>query len=164
VVPFEAALWPAAFVTVQGEGTIGPVKLPVVAAAPGVFTTNGSGKGQGAILNQDGTINSSSNPAARGSVISVFMTGAGAMTPYIAVGSLGPLSPPFPKPVQGIAASIGTVNAPVMFVGQAPGLIAGAVQLNLQIPSDAPRGATTLTVYVGGYVSQLYSDVSVQVR
>jgi uncharacterized protein (TIGR03437 family) len=41
--------------------------LPVVPAEPGLFTADGTGKGQGAILNQDYSVNSASKPAAAGS-------------------------------------------------------------------------------------------------
>jgi len=38
---------------------------------------NQSGNGQGAILNQDNTVNGPGNPAATGSVIQIFATGEG---------------------------------------------------------------------------------------
>jgi len=142
--------------TVQSNGsigpTLGPIKLPVVVAAPGIFTANASGSGQAAILNQDSTVNSASNPAPRGSIVSVFLTGTGALSPSIADGSLGPLVPPFPVTVAGVSANIGGVNARVTFAGQAPGLIAGAAQVNIQIPQNASVGsAIATTIYVGDY-------------
>jgi uncharacterized protein (TIGR03437 family) len=157
VVPFEVIPGLAIPVTVQsGEQTSGPVKLPVAVAAPGIFAVNGSGTGQAAILNQDTTVNSPSNPAARGSIVSVFMTGAGSLNPPLADGSLGPLSPPFPVPVAGVVITIGSVNAPITFVGQAPGLIAGATQVNVQVPRNAPVGAAIpITIYAAFYASQL---------
>ena len=51
------------------------------AADPGVFTLNGMKIGDAAVLNQDGTINSPANPAVPGSVISIFATGGGKLTP-----------------------------------------------------------------------------------
>jgi uncharacterized protein (TIGR03437 family) len=144
------------FATVQsGEQTLGPIKLPVVAVSPGVFTVNGSGSGQGAILNQDSSVNSPSNPAARGSLVSVYMTGAGALNPPLADGVPGPSTAPFPMPVASVSATIGGVDAPVAFAGQAPGLIAGATQVNLQIPQTTPVGATVpIIVYAAGYASE----------
>jgi uncharacterized protein (TIGR03437 family) len=157
VVPFEVIPGLAIPVTVQsGEQTLGPVKLPVAVAAPGIFAVNGSGTGQAAILNQDTTVNSPSNPAARGSIVSVFMTGAGSLNPPLADGSLGPLSPPFPVPVAGVVVTIGSVNAPIAFVGQAPGLVAGATQVNVQVPQNAPVGAAIpVMIYAAFYASQL---------
>ena len=133
VVPFVVTPGQNTFVSVQSAGqTIGPVKLPVVAAAPGLFTMTQNGTGQAAILNQDYSVNSASNPAPRGSFVAVYLTGTGALDPRIADGSLGPMSPPFPAPTAGITAAIGGVAATVLFKGQAPGLIAGATQVNVQ--------------------------------
>jgi uncharacterized protein (TIGR03437 family) len=156
VVPFEVIPGLPTFVTVQSGGqTLGPIKLPVVVAAPGIFTTNQSGGGQAAILNQDSTANSPSNPAARGSIVSVYMTGAGALNPFINDGSLGPLIPPFSAPLAPVSATVGGMDAPIIFAGQAPGLIAGATQVNVQIPQNAPIGvAIPITIYVADYSSQ----------
>lgn len=94
-------------VTVQsGDQTIGPVKLPVVAAAPGIFTANASGSGQAAVLNQDSSVNSPANPASRGSYISVFLTGTGMLDQPLPDGSLGPVAPPFPKLVAPVGATV----------------------------------------------------------
>jgi uncharacterized protein (TIGR03437 family) len=166
VVPFEVTPGLATFATVQSGGqTLGPLKLPVVVSAPGIFTMSATGSGQAAILNQDSTVNSPSNPAPRGSIVSVYMTGVGALNPFIADGSLGPLSPPFPKPMAAVSAIIGSVNAPIKFVGQAPGLIAGATQVNVQIPQNAPVGAAIpITIYAAGYASQWMQSVTMAVR
>lgn len=166
VVPFEVTPGFPTFVTVQsGAGTLGPLKLPVAVAAPGIFTTNQSGMGQAAILNQDSTPNSVSNPAARDSIVSVYMTGAGALNPFIVDGSLGPLSPPFPAPLASLSATVGSVDAPIMFAGQAPGLIAGVTQVNVRIPQNAPIGAAIpITLYVADYSSQYLQTVTMAVR
>jgi len=147
VVPFEVED-PVAIAVSSGTETTGFVKLPAVDAVPGVFTIDESGSGQAAALNQDGTVNSPSNPAARGSVVSLWTTGTGLLTPAIADGSLGPLGAPFPVPVLGVSAIIGSANgypptipAPVVWVGQAPALIAGVTQVNLGIPSNAATGS-----------------------
>ena len=52
--------------------------LLVSAAAPGIFTANQAGTGQAAVLNQDFTINSSSNPAPVGSIDFDLRHGTGA--------------------------------------------------------------------------------------
>jgi len=76
--------------------------------------------GQAAVLNHDGTVNGASNPAPRGTVISVYMTGTGALMPAIADGSLRPVTAPYPTTVQKISAQIGYGIALVIFAGQAP--------------------------------------------
>jgi len=166
VVPFEVTAGLPTFVTIQAGGqTLGPVKLPVVVSAPGIFTVNASGSGQAAILNQDFTVNSTTNPARRGSIVSVYMTGVGLLSPPIADGSLGPLIPPFPAPMASVSATIGSLNAPLTFVGQAPGLIAGVTQVNVQIPQNAPVGAAiAITIYAAGHASQLNQSVTMAVH
>jgi uncharacterized protein (TIGR03437 family) len=59
------------------------VTVPVAAAAPAIFALNSSGSGPGAILNQDYTVNSVSNPAGVGSVVQVFATGGELLTPAV---------------------------------------------------------------------------------
>ena len=52
--------------------------INLLPAAPGIFTLTSDGNGQGAILNQDSTQNSSQRPEAKGRVVQMFGTGAGA--------------------------------------------------------------------------------------
>ncbi len=72
----------------SAAGTAQPAAwvLPVVGVTPGIFTVDGTGTGQGAIVNQDGTVNSAANPAARGSVVSIYMTGQGGASPALRSG------------------------------------------------------------------------------
>ncbi len=148
-----------AVTVVSDSQTIGPMQLPVVAAVPGIFTLTGTGTGQAAVINQDGAINSASNPAPPGSIIAVYMTGTGQLSPAIADGSYGPSMAPFPTPVQSITSSLGSV----VFAGQAPTLIAGVTQVNVQIPANAQAGASVpITIEAGGYSSVGQVFVAVQ--
>jgi uncharacterized protein (TIGR03437 family) len=54
-----------------------PVRMPVWPARPGLFTANGSGKGQAAALNENDSVNSTANPAAKGAIIVLWGTGGG---------------------------------------------------------------------------------------
>ncbi len=54
------------------------ILLPIALTAPGLFSADGSGWGQGYILNADGTLNSPSNPTPEGGIITIFATGVGA--------------------------------------------------------------------------------------
>ena len=55
--------------------------MPVVPARLGIFTLDGSGRGQATVLNDDGTLNTAENPAEQGSVIVLFVTGEGLTDP-----------------------------------------------------------------------------------
>jgi uncharacterized protein (TIGR03437 family) len=148
VVPFELAQI-ATVVTIQnGSQTIGPFQLPVVAAVPRLFTV--AGTQQVLAVNQDGTVNSTANPAAAGSVITVFISGAGAFDPPLTDGQLGPLTPPFPVPAVGaVQGAIGGASAGVLFAGQAPGQVAGLVQVDLYVPNGTPPGEAQIFLSLG---------------
>ena len=106
--------------------------MRVVSAMPGLFTSNGSGSGQGAILNENLSINSASNPAAKGSIIVIYATGEGMTNPPGIDGK--PASAPLNAPVLPVSVSIGGLSADVRYAGAAPGLVAGVIQVNAVIP------------------------------
>ena len=81
VLPPDFTLNGASQVAVSSAGVLtNPILMPDKPGAPGIFSVDGSGVGQGYILNADGTPNSPSNPAAVGSVITIFATGPGPIT------------------------------------------------------------------------------------
>jgi len=55
------------------------VVMPAVSVSPALYTVNQTGIGQGLILNQDGTVNSTSNPAEWGSIVSILANGMGVL-------------------------------------------------------------------------------------
>ena len=152
VVPFK--LEPAqgaVLLTIQnGSQEIGPFALRLAASMPRLFTIGGTQ--QVVALNQDGRVNSSSNPAAAGSVISVFLSGAGLFDLPLNDGQLGPLIPPFPIPVAGpVKVSVGDSREDALFAAQAPGQVAGLVQVNLRVPDRTPAGKTRIFLSLGDY-------------
>ena len=76
VVPYFGAIHPTTHVQVEYQGVLSdPLTIPVASTAPGLFTADFSGHGQGAILNQDGvTKNSTSSPAGAGSIVILWGT------------------------------------------------------------------------------------------
>jgi uncharacterized protein (TIGR03437 family) len=154
IVPFEVQGSSTAM-TVEYHGTsYGPLTLPVNTTIPGIFSLDGSGAGQAAVRNQDGSLNSVSNPAARGSVISIYATGTGLMNVPTIDGALTSLTPPFPATQLSIGVEIGGVPATIQYSGAAPGLVAGAIQVNAYVPQGAPSGtAVPIVLSVGGYPS-----------
>jgi uncharacterized protein (TIGR03437 family) len=57
------------------------------ASHPAIFTSGS----QGAILNQDGSVNTPSNPAKLGSVVSIYATGAGSLPVDLPDGQVIPI-------------------------------------------------------------------------
>jgi uncharacterized protein (TIGR03437 family) len=122
------------------------IQKTVAAAAPGVFTVDGI---HAAALNEDGTVNSPSNPAKTGTIVSIFATGLGALTPTPTDGAI--LDSPLPSntlPIM-LYSSIGgaiapqLVAVPTQYAGQAPLEVAGVSQINFR------AGGTSLLIGVG---------------
>ena len=137
----------------------------VAGTAPGIFTANGSGTGPGAILNSDGTPNGPANSAPRGGYVVLYTTGAGQTNPPGVSGKVTTVAaglPITPVPIAPIEVRINGQTAPVVFAGEAPGLVSGIVQLNVQIPTTVSPGNVPIQVIMGG-VSSL-PGVTVSVR
>ena len=81
VLPDTAATSGAHTIQVSNNGALSnSTFVPAAPASPGIYTVDGSGAGQGYILNSDGTVNSPANPAATGSAITIFIAGQGTYT------------------------------------------------------------------------------------
>jgi uncharacterized protein (TIGR03437 family) len=163
VVPYEISGQLGTQVQVRtSAGTSDPVALPVVPAAPGIFSADFTGSGQGAILNQDGvTINSFKNPAAKGSIVSIFATGEGQTLPNGVDGRLA-TGGNLPVPAAPVSVLINGERADVLYAGAAPGQVAGLFQVNVRIPADTPFGDIPVEIHVGGAQSQPGITVAVQ--
>jgi len=167
VVPYEMATIanPSVWINFAGQ-TSNAYQLSVTAAAPGLFAQNTSGSGPGSILNQDNSLNGPGHAAAKGSIVQVYMTGEGQTNPPGVTGKIttATLPPPqvTPAPVQPISVLIGGQPANYAYAGEAPGFVAGLMQLNVQIPANAPSGALPIQVSIGGNMSQGGITVEVQ--
>ena len=140
IVPFGINGRTQTTVVISFNGTqSSPITLQVAPAAPGVFTASSTGTGQGSILNQDNTPNSSSAAAAKGSVVQIFATGGGVTNPGGTTGGVAPSSP-LENLVAAPVVIIGGQQAQVTFAGSAPGEVEGVVQLNVLVPAGAPSG------------------------
>ncbi|MEP6963711.1 MAG: hypothetical protein ABI995_16660, partial [Acidobacteriota bacterium] len=137
--------------------------LPVAASAPGIFTIGSTGQGRGAVLNQDNTVNTASNPAASGTVIQIFGTGGGQSSPASQTGSVTSASSKSRTALQ-VKAFLFDSEVPVTFAGPAPGLVSGALQVNALIPTtNLPRmnGDVPLSIEIDGVRSPA---VSISIR
>lgn len=152
VTPFGLGGSSTEVVVRNGSLTAGNVRVAVVASAPGIFTIAANGAGPAAALNQDTTVNSAGNPARRGDIVSIFATGAGALSPAGRDGALGQGTAQ--RAVLPVKVLIGGIEAEVLYAGAAPGLIAGALQVNCRVPAGSPVGAAVeVELKVGGATS-----------
>ena len=145
IVPYALAGQRSVDVQVEYEGVQSDVMtVPLLPSRPGVFSLDGSGQGPLAILNEDGSVNSPSNPAARGSIVAIYATGGGEHDPAVADGQI--LSGVLPRVSLPIALSFDngdadtSVEGDVLYAGGSPSSVAGLLQINVRIPLGAPAG------------------------
>ena len=160
IVPFGLDISSPVQLQVQQGGASLTTAVPVAAAAPGIFTLSTTGTGPGAILNQDYSVNSPINPATQGTVIMVYATGFGVLTPLPIDGQIEQVQATLALPV---TATIGGVPADVIYAGAAPGLIAGIDQINVRVPAGvAANPAAPILLTMGPFTTQPGVTVSVK--
>jgi uncharacterized protein (TIGR03437 family) len=103
--------------------------LTLAQAVPALFTASGGGSGQAEALNQNGTLNSAANPAAAGSTVALFATGA--------AGSMLAVT------IQGESAAVQSVSTAT----------AGVEQIDVQIPTGLASGTASVVLVSDGVSS-----------
>jgi uncharacterized protein (TIGR03437 family) len=144
-----------------------PIDLRVAETAPGIFTLDASGSGQGAILNQDNTVNGANNPAGRGSVIVLYATGEGQVIPAGADGKVITVADLPRRPAATVQVRIGGVMAEVLYAGPAVGLVSGGLQVNARVPATLQVTAPTplpVELIIGTATSLTSQSVTAVVR
>jgi uncharacterized protein (TIGR03437 family) len=134
----------SSMVSVVVNGTpVAQSSTPVASAAPGIFTT-ASGSGQAAANNQDGSINSATNAAPRGSIVSFYATGQGTSSAAVTL-------------------TVGGYQAQLPYAGPAPGF-PGLMQINAQIPSGffLEAGIQPVVLSIAGATSQAGVTIAIQ--
>ena len=116
-----------------------PVEIAVASARPGVFTLLPTDPDRAIVQNQDFSINSPENPAARGEAIVAYVSGAGAVEPSVATGEGSPSAEPLARAVGAATVTVGGEEAEVLYLGMTPGFV-GLAQVNLFVPESAPVG------------------------
>ena len=153
-VPYEIAGKSATQLHIEYNGLRSDnLSLAVGETSPGIFTTDSGGKGQGAILNENGSLNSLANMASAGSIVALFVTGEGQTSPAGVNGQLA--ADPLPHPLARASVRIGGIEAEVLYAGGAPGEIAGVMQVNVRIPDGiTPGRSIPVQLTVGSAASQ----------
>lgn len=147
-------------ITRQGQ-TLAEASLPVDQAVPAIFTLDASGVGPGAILNQDSTVNTPSNPADKDSVVVLFATGAGQTNPPGTDGQVA--GDVLPQPLLPVSVQIGGIDAKVLYQGAAPTMVAGVLQVNCIVPHSAPSGYSVPVVLTVG-PARSFAGVSLAIK
>jgi uncharacterized protein (TIGR03437 family) len=123
----------------------------------GIFTTDGV---HAATLNQDGTVNSVSNPAASGSIVALF--GTGVQWPSGLVdGAAAAAAMPLDQEQNRLEMVDGTgTPLTILYAGAAPEIINGVFQIDVQLPANVNPPFTLRTATGAG---QTLSSNTIQV-
>ncbi|MCC6292376.1 MAG: hypothetical protein IT164_07015 [Bryobacterales bacterium] len=143
-VPFELGAGEAdVVVTVDGVASQAR-KAVVQPAAPGIFQY---GVNRAVAQNANGSVNASINPARAGEVVTVYLTGIGALDNAVTTGAAAPAEP-LSRAAGGVRATIGGVEAQVLYLGLTPGFI-GLAQANVIVPALG-AGEYAVEISIGG--------------
>jgi uncharacterized protein (TIGR03437 family) len=149
VVPMEATIGSGATVQVtNGESS---ARFPVwtIACAPQAYS---------GVLNQDGTLNSQTNPAKDGSIVTLYATGLQTNFAPLADGQVATAAQDL---CDGACSASGGA---VLYGGVAPDLVAGVSQFNVQLGMFPGSGVATVNVGTAANISLVGSQaVSVSV-
>jgi uncharacterized protein (TIGR03437 family) len=159
-VPYEVAGQTSAQVQVLYNGeTVMNVQVSLVAASPALFTVS-SGVGQVVAVNQDGSLNSTQNPAQLGSIVVLYATGPGQTQPAGVTGQAA--QAPYGTPQLPVSLTIGGVAADVIWAGSAPGFV-GLLQINARIPGGfIPTGDLPVILTIGTYRSAAGVTIAIE--
>jgi uncharacterized protein (TIGR03437 family) len=146
-VPLEVNTGPAIAVLQLPQMPQSAIGLSIAQAAPGIFM---NGQNQAAVQNADGSLNGPANPAGAGSVISVYLTGQGPVSPAVATGAPAPANP-LASPVYPVAVTFGGRDGVVTAAALSPGS-AGVLQVSVRVPAIR-TGSYGLVVKVNGVPS-----------
>ena len=129
-------------------------------SAPGLFSLNAQGFGPLAVFNSDSSLNSLTNPAARGDFVFFYASGEGLTNPVPADGELAGAVAPTPQ-LQ-VTVTIGGQQAEVIYAGGLPGVTAGVMQINARVPTTVPSGFLPIVLTVGSHSSQVGGTVAIR--
>jgi uncharacterized protein (TIGR03437 family) len=141
-VPYEAGSSGQAVLTIANNGQTASTTFAISPLAPAIFAdANGSVVPSAA--------------AVRNQFVTLYITGAGAVSPSIATGAAPLFSTALanlPKPQPLPTVTVGGVQCFVQFAGIPWGLV-GVIQINIQIPANAPLGLQPVIVSIGNTAS-----------
>jgi len=162
VVPYRVAQRTSTVVQILYNNVTTPsVLLPVVEARPAIFTADSTGKNGAAALNSNGTLNTPTNPVRRGDIIAFYATGEGVTAPGGVDGQVA--NSVYPKPALPVSVRIGGQPAAVHYAGAAPGLVAGVMQINVQVPDGVAAGpAVPIQLVIGSTTSPSGVTIAIQ--
>jgi uncharacterized protein (TIGR03437 family) len=145
VVPYGARTSAKLRLEYQGRQS-NEIDVAVAAASPGIFTQTQTGQGQAVAVNQDWSMNWD-RPAPLGTIVTLFVTGEGQTRLSWPDGKL-PAAGSWPVPMYPVTVTFGGREGRIDFAGL---VYAGVLQINVEVPRDAPTGpAVPVSVRIAG--------------
>ena len=132
----------------NGSATLPDFRASVDDSIVGIFQ---SADGSVAAINQDGTLNSPTNPAKAGTYVAIWTTGFSRSGGPSVTGQIATAADNWCSYCQ---ISVGTATETVAYAGTAPGLIDGLMQVNFVVPPQ--EGPTQVSVDFDGGIATLY--------
>ena len=134
-IPYEIPANVVATLVVNNNGNTASASFATSAAAPGIFTDQ-----NGALI--------PAGSASGGQVVTLYLTGQGAVSPSIASGSAPAAGANLPVPAQVAGVSVAGTPAIIQFIGIPPGSV-GVTEIDFQVP-NLPPGPQPVVVTIGG--------------
>jgi uncharacterized protein (TIGR03437 family) len=147
-VPFECPTAGVVTATVTVGGQTGSQTFTLAPAAPGIFTVDGSGAGEGVIVHADNSLVNTAQPASAGEQVTIYATGLGATNPSFATGAAANL---VNHTVLPLSVTIGGKVATVTSGGLAQGGV-GLYQIGVIVPAGL-TGSQAVAITVGSSYS-----------
>ena len=161
VAPYEIAGQTSVSVVATYNGSATPPFSQAIApTAPHFFTNTYMPAGQIATLNSGYSLNSAGNPSTAGSVVILYATGEGVISPPGVDGSV--VGTVLTQPVANVTVTIGGQPANVLYAGGSPGLLEGVLQVNVRIPAGTPSGNVPVTMQIGANSTPFGGTIAVQ--
>jgi uncharacterized protein (TIGR03437 family) len=129
-------------------GQTGSQTFTLAPAAPGIFTVDGSGAGEGVIVHADNSLVNTAQPASAGEQVTIYATGLGATNPSFATGAAANL---VNHTVLPLSVTIGGKVATVTSGGLAQGGV-GLYQIGVIVPAGL-TGSQAVAITVGSSYS-----------
>ncbi len=141
---------------IENSPTIMTISTPTGDLPPMAVNVAGS-IGVFGVLNTDGSVNSPTNPAETGSIVSLYVTGLGvppSPAHPLQDGFISTMAIPAFMGLVEVTSDFTTAPVPVLYAGTAPGEIDGLDQINVQLPAGVLN--QVLTVSVPGFYNSTF--------
>ena len=148
-------------VTIRVGGGSAQFSVQVLSVAPGIFEMPMSdGRRRAVLVKPDGSFVSIENPARKGEVIRMYVTGLGPVTPAVGTNSPGiPDTESMVTDLGSIIAGVNNAGVRVVSAKYARDLI-GVYEVAFQVPNDVPAGNLPLAVAVNQGGSLVFGNGS----